>query len=114
MYHLILMTGTLTVLRQALHRLVNETNVLLVDVEAQQAQSSGGTAANTVQELECLTHQVVVVLVILVSQKVLKFKMKHSFAAMTCEAKVDSQSTHFGFPSGNMKDIFLLWVKGYR
>lgn len=77
-YHLVLMTGTLAVLRQALHRLVDETNVLLVDVEAQQAQSPGGTAANTVQELERFTHQVVVVLVILVSQKVLKFKMKHT------------------------------------
>lgn len=104
------MTGTLAVLSQALHRLVDETNVLLVDVEAQQAQSSGGTAANTVQELQCLAHQVVVVLVILVSQKVLKFKMKQSFAT-TYEAKVDSQSTHFGFSFGNVKDIFLLWVK---
>lgn len=87
------MTGTLAVLRQALHCLVDETNILLVDVEAQQAQASGGTATNAVQELESLTHQVVVVLVILVSQKILKFKMKtQSFAATTCEAKVDSQS----------------------
>lgn len=71
------MTGTLAVLRQALHRLVDETNVLLVDVEAQQAQASRGAATNTVQELESLTHQVVVVLVILVAQKVLKCKRKH-------------------------------------
>lgn len=71
------MTGTLAVLSQALHCLVDETNVLLIDVEAQQAQSSGGTATNTVQELECLTHKVVIVLVILVTQKVLKFKIKH-------------------------------------
>lgn len=71
------MTGTLAVLSQALHCLVDETNVLLIDVEAQQAQSSGGTATDTVQELQCLTHKVVIVLVILVTQKVLKFKIKH-------------------------------------
>lgn len=111
-YHLILMTGTLAVLSQALHCLVDETNVLLVDVEAQQAQSSGGTATNTVQELECLTHKVVIVLVILVTQKVLKFKIKHKtdqtlfflggFAptSLASEAKVGSQSTetHGRFP----------------
>lgn len=84
MYHLVLMTGTLAVLGQALHRLVDEADVLLVDVEAQQAQSSGGAAANTVQELERFAHQVVVVLVILVPQKVLKCKMKRTVLLQQC------------------------------
>lgn len=109
------MTGTLAVLRQALHRLVDETDVLLVDVEAQQAQSSSGTATNTVQELERLTHQVVVVLVILVSQKVLKFKKKLRLVRRysvwevllqqlwASEAKVGSQSTHVRFPQAIQK-----------
>lgn len=109
------MTGTLAVLRQALHRLVDETNVLLVDVEAQQTQSSSGTAANTVQELERLTHQVVVVLVILVAQKVLKFQIKHTvLLQQLAKPKLTPKVLILAFPSGNMKDICLLWVKGYR
>lgn len=61
------MTGTLAVLRQALHGLVDESHVLLIDVESQEAQSSGGAATNTIQELKGLTHQIIVVLVILVA-----------------------------------------------
>ena len=70
--HLVLVAGALAVLRQALHSLVDESHVLLVDVESQQAQSARGAATDTVQELEGLTHQVVVSLVVLVAQKVLE------------------------------------------
>lgn len=72
MYHLVLMTGTLAVLSQALHSLVDESYVLLIDIESQQAQSACGAATDTVQELERLTHQIIVVFVILVAQKVLE------------------------------------------
>lgn len=72
MIYLVLMTGALAVFCQALHRLVDEPHVLLIDVEAQQAQASGGAATDAVQKLKCLTHQIVVVFVILVAQKVLK------------------------------------------
>lgn len=78
MYHLVLMTGTLAVLSQALHSLVDESYVLLIDVESQQAQSPCGAATDTVQELKCLTHQIIVVLVILVSQKVLEMDGIHA------------------------------------
>lgn len=61
------MTGTLAVLSQALHCLVDESHILLIDVESQQAQSSCGAATNTIQELKSLTHQIIVVLVILVA-----------------------------------------------
>lgn len=128
MFHLILMTGTLAVLSQALHCLVDETNVLLIDVEAQQAQSSGGTATNTVQELECLTHKVVIVLVILVTQKVLKFKIKHkrirhySFWEVLFQhlwpvrPKVVPKVPGLmeGFPQAIKKDMILQWVKRCR
>lgn len=67
MFHLVLVTGTLAVLGQTLHRLVDESHVLFVDVESQQTQTSGGASTDTVQELEGLTHQVVVVLVVLVA-----------------------------------------------
>ena len=70
-YHLVFMTGTLAVLGQALHGLVDEAHVLLVDVKSQQPQSSCRAAADTVQELQRLAHQVIVVLVVLVTQKVL-------------------------------------------
>lgn len=71
-YHLVLMTGTLAVLSQALHSLVDESYVLLIDVESQQPESPCGAATDTVQELKGLTHQVVVILVVLVAQKVLE------------------------------------------
>ena len=66
------MAGPLAVLRQALHSLVDEGHVLVVDVEPQQAQPPGGAATDAVQELQRLTHQVIVVLVVLTTQKVLK------------------------------------------
>lgn len=72
MYHLVLVTGTLAVLSQALHGLVNESYVLLIDIETQQAQSPCSAATDAVQELKRLTNQIVVVLVILVAQKVLE------------------------------------------
>lgn len=71
MHHLVLVTGTLAVLSQALHGLVDESYVLLIDVESQQPQSARGAATDAVQELKRLTHQVIVVLVVLVAQKVL-------------------------------------------
>ena len=66
------MAGPLAVLCEALDGLVDEGHVLLVDVEAQQAQASCGAAADAVQELQGLADQVVVVLVVLTAQEVLK------------------------------------------
>lgn len=65
------MAGALTVLSQTLQGLVNEGHVLLVDVEAQEAEPPRGAATDTVQELQGLTHEVVVVLVILAAEEVL-------------------------------------------
>lgn len=65
------MTWALAVLSQTLHRLVDESHVLLVNVETQQAQSARGAAADAVEKLKGLTDQVVVVLVVLVAQEVL-------------------------------------------
>ncbi len=72
------MTGALTVLSQALHSLVDESYVLLINVKSQQPQSSGGAATDAVQELKRLTHQIIVVLVILVAQKVLDGDKRHT------------------------------------
>lgn len=65
------MARALAVLRQALQRLVNEGHILLIDIEAQQAQAPRGAPADTVQELQRLAHQVVVGLVVLTAQEVL-------------------------------------------
>lgn len=66
------MAGALAVFSQTLQRLVNEGHVLLVDVEPQQTETSRGAAADTIQELQSLTHEVVVVLVVLTSKEVLR------------------------------------------
>lgn len=65
--YLVLVAGALAVLSEALHSLVDKSYVLLVDVESQKSQSSCGAATDAVQELKGLTHQIVVVLVILVA-----------------------------------------------
>lgn len=66
------MAGALAVLRQTLQSLVYEGHVLLVDVQPEQAETAGGAAADAVQELQSLTNQVVVVLVVLAAEEVLR------------------------------------------
>ena len=70
--HLVLMTGPLAVLSEALQGLVDERHIVFIDVESKEAKSTRSAPTDTVQELECLTHQIVVGLVRLVSQVVLK------------------------------------------
>lgn len=76
-WYLVFMAGALTVLSQTLQGLVNEGHVLLVDVEAQEAEAPRGAATDTVQELQGLTHKIVIVLVILAAEEVLvRYKKK--------------------------------------
>ena len=65
------MTRSLAVLGEALEGLVDEGHVALVDVDAQQAQAPRGAATDTVEELQRLTHHVVVGAAVLVAQVVL-------------------------------------------
>lgn len=76
--HLVVMAGSLAVLCEALYCLVDEAYVLLIDVESQQPQASRGAATDTVQELQRLTNQVIVVLVVLTPQEVLEWKETHN------------------------------------
>lgn len=64
-HYLVLVAGPLTVLSQTLQRLVDQCHVLLVYIQPQKSKSSSCAATDTVQELQCLTHQVVVCLVVL-------------------------------------------------
>lgn len=68
---LVLVAGPLAVLGQGLQGLGDESHVVLVDVEPQQPQPARGAAAHDVQELQRLTHQVVVGFVVLAPQEVL-------------------------------------------
>lgn len=80
------MAGALTVLSQAFKGLVNEGHVLLVDVEAQEAEAPRGAATDTVQKLQGLTHKIVVVLVILAAEEVLvRYKKKKSLVRYDCQ-----------------------------
>lgn len=69
--HLVLVAWALAVLCEGLQGLDDEAHVVLVDVEPQQPQPSCRAAAHDVQELEGLTYQVVVGLVVLTAQEVL-------------------------------------------
>lgn len=68
---LVLVAGPLAVLGQGLQGLGDESHVVLVDVEPQQPQPARGAATHDVQELQRLTHQVVVGFVVLAPQEVL-------------------------------------------
>lgn len=72
--HLVFMARPLAVLCQALHSLVYESDVLLVNIKPQQPQTSCSAATYTIQELQRLTHQVVVVFVVLTAKEVLENK----------------------------------------
>lgn len=66
------MTGALAVLGETLNGLIDESHILLVNVEPQQTQASCGTATDAVKELQRLAHQVIIVLVVLTAQEVLE------------------------------------------
>lgn len=70
--YLVLVAGPLTVLGETLQGLVDEGYVLLVDVEAEEAQAARGASTDAVQELQGLAHQIVVGLVILATEEVLR------------------------------------------
>ena len=53
------MTRPLAVLSEGLEGLVDEGHITLVDVEPQKSQAPRGTATDTVEELQRLTHHVV-------------------------------------------------------
>lgn len=72
MGYLILMARALTVLSDALQRLFDQGHVPLINVKAQQPQASCGAAADAVQKLQRLTHQVIVGFVVLVSKEILQ------------------------------------------
>ena len=73
LFHLILIAGALAVLGECLHDLVDKPDVLLVDIEAEQPSGGAcGTAADTIQQDEGLRDQVVLGLVVLISQQVLQ------------------------------------------
>lgn len=72
------MAGSLAVLCDGFQGLANQVHITLIYIKAQQPEASSGASTNTVQELKSLTHQIVVCLVVLVSQKVLDSGQKNN------------------------------------
>lgn len=65
------MAGSLAVLCDGFQGLTNQIHITFIYIKAQQPEASSGASTNTIQELQSLTHQIVVSLVVLVTQKVL-------------------------------------------
>ena len=61
------MARSLTIFSEALQSLVDQREIRLVDVKSEQTESPGRAAADAVQELQRLAHQIVICLVILSS-----------------------------------------------
>jgi len=74
---LVLLAWSLAILCEGLQGLYDQLHVVLIDVKAQQTQPSCCTATHDVQELECLTHQVIVCFVVLTAKKILGQKLGH-------------------------------------
>ncbi len=97
------MAGSLAVLRDGFQGLANQVHITLIYIKAQQSEASSGTSTNTVQELESLTHQIVVCLVVLVAQKVLDSEQKNSSQSAVNLTAVElsySQSQKRSTPAG--------------
>lgn len=73
------MARTLAVLCDGFKRLYDQVYVPLINVEPQQPQSSRCAATDTVKKLQCLTHQVIIGFVALISQKVLYTREQKDF-----------------------------------
>ena len=86
--YLVVMTRTLAVFSQRLEGLVDETNIDVIDVESQQTESTGCTAADAVEKLEGLAYQVVVGLVVLWPEEMLQRESPHSIALVETPAKL--------------------------
>lgn len=72
---LVVMTRPLAVLRQAGQGLVDEADIIFVDVQTQKSKTARCAATDTIEELQCLPHQVVCRLTVhLVSQVILNYK----------------------------------------
>ena len=69
---LVLVTRSLAVLVEGLHDLVDQTDVVLVDVQPEKPEPARGGAADAVQQDESLTHEIIFSFVVLISEKVLQ------------------------------------------
>lgn len=74
--YLVLMTRPLTVLSQTLQGLVDKRYVLFIYVQSEKTKASSRAPADTVQKLQCLTHQIVVGLIILATEEILQWDMQ--------------------------------------
>lgn len=66
------MAWSLTVFSQTFQGLVDEGYILFIYIEPEKTKTSSSASTNTVQELQRLTHQIVVGLVILATKEVLQ------------------------------------------
>ena len=66
------MARPLTILCQSFKGLIDEVNIVLIDIEAQQPQASSCWTTNAVQKHECFTNKIVVGFVLLSTQIILK------------------------------------------
>lgn len=62
----------LAVLCQGLKCLVNQSHIILIDVESKESQATSSGSTNTVQEHESFWHKVVISFIVLISQQILK------------------------------------------
>jgi len=72
------MTGTLAVFRQRFQSLVDESDVDLGDVQAEQTQTAGRAATDAVEKLQRLADNVIVAFVALRSQVILSPHREHN------------------------------------
>lgn len=67
------MARPLTVLSQTLQGLVDKSYILFIYVQSEKTKASSCAPTDTVQKLQCLTHQVVVGLIILATKEILQW-----------------------------------------
>lgn len=61
------MAGALAIFSQAFQGLIDQSNILLIDVQTQKSEATRRTATDTIQKLQGLTNEVIVGFVVLIS-----------------------------------------------
>lgn len=92
--HLILVTRPLAVLGQTLEALVDKSHIGFVDVQPKQTQATGGTAANTVEKLQCFMHQVVICLTVVLLANVVLEKLGTLFKMLFLSCTNGTETKH--------------------
>ena len=86
--HLIIVTRTLTIFGQRLETLIDETGVLLIDIETEKTESARRAAAYAVEKLKRFVNEIIVVFAIVLLPQIVLEEEKKDVLSRECRLYV--------------------------